>query len=64
MTTSANALRDTRTIHPVRSTSRRKCPCGCGRRATHSGAANGIGMMIGCEFHVRRWVRNPLDLRC
>lgn len=36
---------------------RKKCHCGCGRRATHAGMANGVCLTIGCELHVRRWVR-------
>lgn len=36
---------------------RKRCPCGCGTRATHGGTANGIGMMYGCELFVRRWVK-------
>lgn len=35
---------------------RRKCRCGCGGRLTHYGCANGLGLMGGCELHVRRWV--------
>lgn len=38
--------------------SRRKCPCGCGGRRTHSGMANGLCLMGGCEIYVRRWVRD------
>jgi len=37
---------------------RRKCYCGCGGRATHSGCANGLALMSGCELYVRRWVRD------
>jgi hypothetical protein len=37
---------------------RRRCHCGCGGRATHMGLANGIGLMSGCEFYVRRWVKD------
>lgn len=41
---------------------RRRCRCGCGRASTHRGMANGVAMMVGCELHVRRWVRNPEDI--
>jgi len=34
------------------------CICGCGKLATHLGTANGIGLMTGCEFAVRVWVRD------
>lgn len=36
--------------------SRRKCYCGCGRRQTHLGMCNGVGLICGCELSVRRWV--------
>lgn len=39
---------------------RRMCRCGCRKRETHSGKANGIALMSGCELEVRRWVRDPL----
>ncbi len=32
--------------------SRRKCQCGCGKRSTHHGCANGITLMTGCELAV------------
>lgn len=41
------------------STSRRRCRCGCRRRASHLGMANGIALAWGCELYVARWVRNP-----
>lgn len=40
---------------------RQKCSC-CGKRATHCGTANGLGMMSGCEWRVRLWVRDPLSI--
>ncbi|WP_185751155.1 hypothetical protein [Arthrobacter sp. 31Y] len=39
-------------------TSRRRCHCGCGNRATHTGLGDGIALMMGCELSVRRWVRD------
>lgn len=36
---------------------RRRCPNGCGNRATHMGMANGVALVCGCEFHVTAWVR-------
>jgi hypothetical protein len=33
------------------------CPRGSGKRATHAGTANGVTLMIGCEWHVRQWVK-------
>lgn len=51
----ANAYVHRRVKEPTKV--RRKCPCGCGRRTTHIGKANGIGMILGCELHVARWVQ-------
>ena len=36
---------------------RRKCRCGCGKKATHNGKANGIALTDGCELSMARWVR-------
>lgn len=47
-----------RSIIEVRSTSRRRCGCGCNGRATHTGIGDGLAMMSGCELKVRRWVRD------
>lgn len=46
-----------RYAEPVASTSRRRCGCGCKRRATHIGMANGVALISGCELKVRRWVK-------
>ena len=40
----------------------RRCHCGCGGKATHAGASNGLSLMAGCELSVRRWVRDPQDV--
>ena len=37
--------------------SRRHCHCGCAKRATHSGMANGVCLTMGCEFAISRWVK-------
>ena len=58
--TVANALTDQRRKVEASRRSRRRCDCGCGRRATHVGTANGIAMMSGCELQVARWVRDPV----
>lgn len=42
---------------PVRSTSRKRCSCGCNQRATHLGMANGVCLFCGCELSVRRWIK-------
>ena len=39
------------------SKSRRRCYCGCKRRATHCGMANGVALTMGCELAMARWVR-------
>jgi len=36
-----------------------RCGCGCKRRASHRGMANGICLATGCELWIRRWVRDP-----
>jgi hypothetical protein len=43
---------------PVATKSRKKCHCGCNRRATHKGMANGVCLTTGCELYIRRWVRD------
>ena len=39
-----------RYAEPVASTSRRRCGCGCKRRATHIGMANGVALISGCPW--------------
>lgn len=41
----------------VESKSRRRCHCGCKKRATYRGMANGICLIVGCEFSIRKWVK-------
>lgn len=53
----ANARTDVRYSQPVKSASRRRCHCGCNLRATHTGMANGIGLVTGCELAITRWVK-------
>lgn len=53
----ASAVTNVRYSQPVRPTSRRRCSCGCKRRATHFGMANGICLTLGCELSIARWVR-------
>jgi hypothetical protein len=38
---------------------RRSCYCGCLRRCSHLGMADGVCLMSGCEWSVRQWVRDP-----
>lgn len=45
-----------RYAQPVRPRSRKRCHCGCKRRATHAGVANGVALMSGCQFSTGRWV--------
>lgn len=46
-----------RYAEPVEAKSRRRCHCGCNRRATHIGMANGVGLVTVCELAVRRWIK-------
>lgn len=52
-----SSIEHTRYAEPTDSRSRRRCHCGCKRRATHVGMANGIALSMGCELAVARWVR-------
>lgn len=49
-----------RYMEPIDSKSRRRCTCGCKKRSTHIGMANGVGLTTGCELSVRRWVRDGI----
>ena len=42
---------------PSRRRNRRKCHCGCGGKQSHGGYANGVAMTGGCEWSIRRWVK-------
>jgi len=53
----SSATEHLRYAQPVRSTSRRRCHCGCGQRATQLGMANGIGLTTGCELAIASWVK-------
>lgn len=44
-----------RYIQRAPSALRRRCNCGCKRRASHSGMANGVCLTSGCELSMRRW---------
>lgn len=52
-----------RTMRLVNPRSRRRCWCGCKRRATHKGFADGVALTTGCEVYVRRWLRDPVAAR-
>jgi len=54
----AGSVYGQRSMVPVDPRSRGRCGCGCRTRATHYGLGDGIGLMMGCEFYVRRWVRD------
>lgn len=45
-----------RYMEPVPSRSRKRCPC-CDKRASHTGMANGVALMSGCEWRVRAWAK-------
>jgi hypothetical protein len=40
---------------------RRMCRCGCRKKSSHMAMVNGVALGAGCEFWVRRWVKNPRD---
>ena len=52
-----SSLDHVRYFEPVDPKSRRRCHCGCKRRATHRGMANGICLTSGCELSMARWVK-------
>ena len=58
-----NAFTYPRTKIPAPPRSRRRCHCGCGKRASHMGQANGVTLMMGCELSVARWVKSPVRHR-
>lgn len=39
---------------------RTRCPC-CGKRASHVGLGDGMALMGGCEWRVRRWVKRGFE---
>lgn len=58
----ASVYHHARTIEPVESRSRARCWCGCKRRGTHVGKANGMCMTAPmCEMQAHRWRRDPGD---
>lgn len=52
-----SALEHVRYAEPIAPRSRRRCHCGCRRRATHVGKANGVALTEGCELAMARWVK-------
>ncbi len=51
-----------RTMTESRKLSRRRCHCGCKGRASHIGLGDGVALMSGCNFYVRRWVRDGVKI--
>ena len=51
-----SVLDHVRYMEPLKS--RRLCRCGCRKRQTHIGMANGVGLAWGCELSIARWVRS------
>lgn len=58
-----SAIDHVRYAEPVPAKSRRRCHCGCKRRATHNGMANGVALTDGCELAMARWVRVDRNVR-
>lgn len=55
-----SSLDHIRYAQPYRGRGRKvNCPC-CKRPSTHLGMCNGVPLMAGCEFRVRRWIRDPI----
>ena len=50
-----------RTCELIEGGTRRVCQAcrklGAQQYATHYGKANGVVLMVGCEWHVRKWVK-------
>ena len=59
-----SALDHVRYSLPIPKGDRRRsnCSCGCKKRETHRGFANGVCLMSGCEFRVARWVKDPASV--
>lgn len=58
-----NAELHKRYMQNTDSGSRKKCHCGCGKKATKLGMANGVCLSIGCDLYIRRWIRDGVDAR-
>lgn len=44
-------------LRPNRPGRKPKCCCGCNGVKTHIGMANGVCLISGCEWRVRKWVK-------
>jgi hypothetical protein len=55
-----SAIEHVRYAIPVNPKSRRRCGCGCNRRATRKGMANGVCLVLACELGIRRWIKTGL----
>lgn len=47
---------------PAPSNYRRRCHCGCKKRAAFSGMANGVCLTMGCELVIARWVKTGVTM--
>lgn len=63
MTVIVGSVRGKRTMATIPYKARRRCTCGCLRRATHYGLGDGVALMHGCELSVRRWMRDGVKAR-
>jgi hypothetical protein len=52
-----------RRMRSVSNRSRRRCFCGCKKRATHMGMDGEICLVTACELYIRRWVRDGIKTR-
>lgn len=58
-----SATEHRRYMESLDSGSRRRCHCGCKKRAVFRGVANGVALTTGCDLYVRRWVRDGVRVR-
>lgn len=58
-----SAIAHQRYMEVVSPRSRRRCHCGCRKRASRRGMANGVALTTGCEMYIRRWVRDGVQAR-
>ena len=57
-----STTRHVRYAEPSAPSARRRCHCGCKRRAAFKGMANGVCLVSACEMAIRRWVKTGSTL--
>lgn len=56
-----SAVAHQRYMQEINNRSRKNCHCGCEKRATRIGMANGVCLVVGCELYIRRWLRDGVN---